>query len=178
MAGRKVSSIKIKDLRYNEVLNTAPDLSGVAALFKAATKIDNSHQGTFAYEEEEPTINSYKNDLTGKVYRSDVEPGDKRINFVIGQYDFETKAALQGGKSDETGKSYTSGDSAELKYKSFFALTQDNVLIVFPKANIIARNSSTDNAIGLAVSAVPEEVSGVTKDEYWFDAEGLSLEGE
>lgn len=177
MAGRKVSAIKIKDLRYADVLSAAPTLSDVATGFKSASKIDNSHQQTFTYNEDEPSITQYKNDLTGKTYRSDVEAGDKRIDFVIGQYDFDTKAALQGGTSGDTGKSYTSGDSSELRYKAFYALTQDNVLIVFPRANIIARNSSTDNAIGLAVSAIPEEVSGVTKDEYWFDAEELDLEG-
>lgn len=178
MAGRKVSAIKIKDLRYAEVLSAAPTLSGVATGFKSATKIDNSHQQTFTYEEDEPTVTQYKNELTNKTYRSDVEAGEKRINFTVGQYDFDLKAALQGGKSGDTGKSYTAGDSAELRYKAFYALTQDNVLIVFPRANIIASNSSTDNAIGIAVSAIPEEVSGVTADEYWFDAEELDLYGE
>lgn len=178
MAGRKVSAIKIKDLRYAEVLAAAPTLSDVATGFKSATKIDNSHQQTFTYEEDEPTVTQYKNELTNKTYRSDVEAGEKRINFTVGQYDFDLKAALQGGKSGDTGKSYTAGDSAELRYKAFYALTQDNVLIVFPRANIIASNSSTDNAIGIAVSAIPEEVSGVTADEYWFDAEELDLYGE
>ena len=178
MAGRKVSAIKIKELRYAEVLSAAPTLSDVATGFKAATKIDNSHQQTFTYEEDEPTVTQYKNELTNKTYRSDVEAGEKRINFTVGQYDFDLKAALQGGKSGDTGKSYTAGDSAELRYKAFYALTQDNVLIVFPRANIIASNSSTDNAIGIAVSAIPEEVSGVTADEYWFDAEDLDLYGE
>lgn len=178
MAGRKVSAIKIKDLRYAEVLSAAPTLSDVATGFKSATKIDNSHQQTFTYEEDEPTVTQYKNELTNKTYRSDVEAGEKRINFTVGQYDFDLKAALQGGKSGDTGKSYTAGDSAELRYKAFYALTQDNVLIVFPRANIIASNSSTDNAIGIAVSAIPEEVSGVTADEYWFDAEDLDLYGE
>lgn len=175
MSQRKVSAIRIKDLRYAEVLATAPTSTTVVASFKSATKIDNSHQDTFTYEEDEPTITSYRNDLTGKSYRSEKEPGEKRISFTIGQYDFDTKAALQGGSAGEDGKSYTSGSSSELRYKAFFALTQDNVLIVFPKANVIASNASTDNAIGIAVSAVPEEVSGVTSDEYWFDAEEMQL---
>lgn len=175
MAGRKVSAIKIKDLRYAEVLSAAPTLTNVVTSFKAATKIDNSHQETFIYEEDEPTVTQYKNELTNKTYRSDVEAGEKRINFTIGQYDFDLKAALQGGTSGDSGKSYVSGEGAELRYKAFYALTQDNVLIVFPRANIVASNASTDNAIGIAVSAIPEEVSGVTADEYWFDAEGLEL---
>lgn len=178
MAGRNISAIKIKDLRYADVLSAAPTLSDVATGFKAATKIVNSHQDTFSYNEDEPSITQYKNDLTGKTYRSDVEAGDKSLEFVIGQYDFETKAALQGGTSGDSGQSYESGDSSELRYKAFYALTQDNVLIVFPRAIIIARSSSTDNAIGLAVSAIPEEVSGVTKDEYWFDAQDLNLDDE
>lgn len=175
MAGRKVSAIKIKDLRYAEVLSAAPTLTSVSTGFKAATKIENSHQDTFTYEEEQPSVTQYKNQLTNKTYRSDVEAGEKRINFTIGQYDFDLKAALQGGTSGDDGKSYVSGDASELRYKAFYALTQDNVLIVFPRANIVASNASTDNAIGIAVSAIPEEVSGVTADEYWFDAEELSL---
>lgn len=178
MAGRKVSAIKIKDLRYMDVLSAAPSLSGVAAQFKSAKKIDNSHQGTFTYEEDDPTINSYKNELNGKIYRSDVELGDKRINFTIGQYDFETKSELQGGLAGDSGKSWSSGDATEQRYKAVFALTEDNVLIVFPKANIIGRNSSTDNAIGIAVYAIPQEISGDIKDEYWFDAEELELYAE
>ena len=178
MAGRKVSAIKIKDLRYSDVLSEKPTLTNVVTSFKAATKIENSHQGTFTYEEDAATVEQYKNDLTNKTYRSDVEAGEKRINFTIGQYDFDTKADLQGGTSGDSGKSYEAGDSTELRYKAFFALTQDNVLIVFPRANIVANNSSTDNAIGIAVSAIPEEVAGVTKDEYWFDAEELELYGE
>lgn len=175
MAGRKVSAIKIRDLRYADVLSAAPTLADVATGFKAASKIENSHQQTFTYEEDSATVTQYKNELTNKTYRSDVEAGEKRINFTIGQYDFDLKAALQGGTSGDSGKSYVSGESTELRYKAFYALTQDNVLIVFPRANIVANNASTDNAIGIAVSAVPEEVSGVTSDEYWFDAEGLDL---
>ncbi len=160
------------------MLSAAPTLATVADQFKAATKIENSHQDTFTYEEDEPTVTQYKNDLTKKTYRSDVEAGEKRISFTIGQYDFDLKAALQGGTSGDSGQSYVSGDSSELRYKAFYALTQDNVLIVFPRANIVASNSSTDNAIGIAVSAIPEEVSGITSDEYWFDANDLDLEGE
>lgn len=176
MAGRKVSAIKIKDLRYSDVLKAAPTIATIPALFKAAKKIDNSHQGTFAYEEDDPTINSYKNELNGKIYRSDTEPGDKRINFTIGQYDFETKAAMQGGKTSDDGKSWTPGDATEQRYKAMFVITEDNVLIVFPQAMIVGRSSTVDSAIGIAVSAIPQEISGSIGNEYWFDSQGLDLE--
>ena len=68
MAGRKVSAIKIKDLRYAEVLSAAPTLTNVVTSFKAATKIDNSHQETFTYEEDEPTVTQYKNELTNQLH--------------------------------------------------------------------------------------------------------------
>lgn len=174
MAGRRISAIKIKKLRYGDVLTAKPTEATLAASFKAASEIDNSHQGTFTYEEAESTINSYKNELNGQIYRSDVEPGDVSINFTIGAYDFATKAALQGGTATE--KSWERGDGTEQRYKAFYAITEDNVCIVFPKANIIGRGSSTDNAVGLAVSAIPQEASANIKSEYWFDVDGVDLE--
>ena len=175
MAGRQISAIKIKQLRYAEPLGTAPTKEGLKMAFDKAIKILNSHQGTFQYEETEPTVNKYKNDLTGQVYRSDMEPGDVSMRFSVGQYDMETKAALQGGTAGDTGSSWSRGKAAQ-RYKCMYALTEDNVCIVFPKANIIGTGSSVDNAIAIAMQAIPQEVSGTVASEYWFDAQGLSLQ--
>lgn len=172
MAGRKVSAIKIKKLRYANVLSAAPTKEGLVAAFTAASKIDNSHQGTFQYEETEPTVNQYKNDLTGQVYRSDMEAGDVTMRFTIGQYDFKTKADLQGGTG--TDDSWSRGKASQ-RYKCMYAVTEDNVLIIFPKANLIGTGASTDNAVGLAMQAIPQEISSEIASEYWFDVEGLEL---
>lgn len=174
MEARKISAIKISKLRYSDVLTSAPTAAQLATLFQSAKEIDNAHQETFAYEEAEATVNNYKNQLTGQIYRSDIQPGDVKINFTIGAYDFATKGALQGGVATET--TWERGEGTEPIYKSFFALTEDNVLIVFPKANIVSRGSSADNAIGLAVAAIPHEVSAEVKSEYWFDVQGVNLE--
>ena len=175
MAGRQVSAIKIKQLRYAEPLGVAPTKQGLKVAFDAAQKILNSHQGTFQYEETEPTVNKFKNDLTGQVYRSDMEPGDVSMRFSVGQYDMTTKAALQGGAVGDEGDSWSRGKAAQ-RYKCMYALTEDDVCIVFPKANIIGTGSSVDNAIAIAMQAIPQEVSGTVASEYWFDAKALSLQ--
>lgn len=176
---RVISAIKIKSLRYGEVLSAAPTAETIAGLFTAATEISNSHQDTFTYEEAEPTVNSYKNQLNGQVYRSDVEPGAVSISFSIGAYDFETKAAMQGGTvtagTETAGEVWARSGGKGLIYKSLYALTEDNVCIVFPKALISGRGVSTDNAIAVAVKATPEEISGTAiASEYWFDVAGES----
>lgn len=172
MAGRQVSAIKIKALRYADVLESAPTLDSLKSAFEAADKIDNSHQGTFTYEETEPTVNQYKNDLTNQVYRSDMEAGDVTIRFTIGQYDFATKAALQGGTSTDT--QWARGKAAQ-HYKCFYALTEDDVLIVFPKGNVIGTGASTDNAVGIAMQVIPQEINSSIASEYWFDVADLNI---
>lgn len=166
MATKRISAIKIKQLSYADVLSAAPTKEGLAAAIEAATKIDNIHQGTYSYEETEATVNKYENELTGDTYRSDVEAGDITMSFTIGQYDFQTKAALQGGKG--TADSWERGGMKNVVYKAIYAITEDDVCIVFPKARIVGRGSSTDNAIGIAVSAIPEEIGGGISLEYWF----------
>lgn len=168
--GRTVSAIKIKKLYYADALSEAPTLTkaGVTAAIATANEIGNSHQGTFQYEETEPTVNKYKNGLTKQVYRSDMEAGDVTISFSIGAYDFATKAELQGGASTET--SWTRGTSAQM-YKCFYAITEDDVCIIFPKANIIASGKTEDNAIAIGMKAVAQEVSSSVASEYWVDVQ-------
>lgn len=166
MAGRTITAVKIKKLYYANPLAAAPTKATVTSAMSSATPISNVHQDTFQYEEAEPTVNKYKNQLTGQVYRSDVVEGDVSISFSIGQYDFATKKDLQGGTA--TDDSWARGKASQI-YKAFYAVTEDDVCIVFPKARIVARGASTDNAVALALSAVPEEVSSSIASEYWFD---------
>lgn len=171
MAARNVSAVLIKKLYYGAPLTSAPTKAGIEAALTAATPIPNAHQGTFQYEEAEATINRYKNQLTGQVYRSNVsEPGVVTMSFTVGQYDFALKAALQGGTA--TADSWIRGNNEQI-HKAMYAVTEDDVCIVFPNAGLVARGASTDEAIGLALSAVPEEAratdGSVIAPEFWFD---------
>jgi hypothetical protein len=174
MAARKISAIDIKELYYGDVIATvttpATGLTGAEIFAHSWTKVDNIHDTTFKYEEASPTVNKYRNQLTGKIYRSEKqEDGEVQISFVIGQYDYTLKAALQGGTGAD--KQWARGDDGTLVYKAIKAITEDGVAIIFPRALIVATGSNTDRAIGLSVVAIPEEsgVEGIVT-ELWIDA--------
>lgn len=172
-----ITAVEIEELYYAEpiatVTNKVTGLSGaeVAALLKVATtkKVQNVHGDTYQYEEAEASITRYKNALTGEYYRETSDPGEVKINFTIGEYDFKTKEDLQGGKATE--KNWERGKYKPI-HKCVIGKTKDGVYVVFPKAAINARGSNTDKAVGLAVSAVPLStgVDGLAS-EKWFDAE-------
>lgn len=175
MAGKKISAVDIKELNYvlfednTEVITE--DLTGpaLAALLKTAKKVLNVHQDTWTIEEDEPTITSYKNQLTEKTYRQRKEMGDVSMNFTIGQYDYATKADLMGGTSTET--SWKRPRGVVDIYAVMIALTEDNQYCVFPKGSIVAREANTDNAVGIAVAATAmEPETEVVSSEYWFDS--------
>ena len=111
-----ITAVYIDELYYTDPITTVADkskgLTGaeVAAILKdAKTKqVQNIHGETFQYEESESSSTKHKNQLTGEDYREDTVPGEVKINFTIGEYDYVTKADLQGGvatdKSWERGK--------------------------------------------------------------------------
>ena len=171
-----ITGVYIDELYYAEpittVTNKSTGLSGaeVAAILKdAKTKqIPNVHGETFQYEEEEASTTKYKNQLTGEAYREDTVPGEVKINFTIGEYDYRTKADLQGGIA--TDKSWERGKYQPIR-KCIIGKTKDGMYVVFPKASINGRGANTDKAIGLAVAASPLStgVEGLAS-EKWFDA--------
>ncbi len=171
--------IGIKQLWYGDVISVATNLtqSGVAALISASTEIKNVHQDTWGYTEDDPSTTDYKNELSGLTYFRDVtEKGNKTINFTMGEYDYETKAALMGGTIIQDSSTppktvgWKSDGSLELIHKSIIALTKTGTYIIFTNANIVAKSDQQQKAIGLGVNAVAEEnpAAGV-EDEYWFD---------
>ena len=170
-----ITVVGIDELYYSEPIASVADakvgLSGaeIATLLKSdkTKKIENVHGETFQYEEAEPSVTKYKNQLTGENYREDVVPGDVQISFTIGEYDFRTKEDLQGGKSTE--KSWERAKFQPIQ-KCIIGKTKDGVYVVFPKASIIARGSNTDKAVGLSVAATPLS-TGITglASEKWFD---------
>lgn len=174
-----ITAVEIDELYYAEPIASVADktsgLTGaeVATILKdAKTKqIPNVHGDTFQYEESEASVTRYKNALTGEYYRETSEPGEVKLNFTIGEYDFATKADLQGGKA--TDKSWERGKHKPI-HKCIIGKTKDGVYVVFPKAAINGRGANTDKAIGLAVSASPltTGVDGLAS-EKWFDAEDV-----
>lgn len=182
MAGKKISAVDIKELNYvlfkdnTEVITEDLTGSALAALLKTAQKVLNVHQDTWTIEEDEPTITSYKNQLTEKTYRQRKEMGDVSMNFTIGQYDYATKANLMGGTSTET--SWKRSRGVVDIYAVMIALTEDNQYCVFPKGSVVAREANTDNAIGIAVAATAmEPETEAVSSEYWFDASEVVASG-
>ncbi len=171
-----ITAVGIDELYYADpiatVANKATGLSGAevaAILANAATKqVVNVHGETFQYEEAEASVTGYKNQLTGENYREDIVPGEVKISFTIGEYDYAAKEDLQGGKS--SANSWERGTFKPIQ-KCIIGKTKDGVYVVFPKASIVGRGSNTDKAIGLAVSASPLStgVEGLAS-EKWFDA--------
>lgn len=150
----------------------------LAALLKneGIKEVKNIHQDTWTLEESESSQDSYKNQLTGSVYRMGVKTmGDVTVNFTIGQYDFVTKAEFLGGTVSEDGKSWERARGTVNVQKCLIALTVDDVYVVIPKANINAYESNTDGAVGIAVKGtmLEPEVDGVAP-EYWFLASEVS----
>lgn len=171
--------IGIKQLWYGDVISADTNLnqSGIATLIAASTEVKNVHQDTWGYTEGDPSTTEYKNEITGQTYFVDkTELGQKTIQFTMGEYDYETKAALYGGEVIETGTpaaavGWKASGALQLIHKSIIALTKTGTYIIFTNANIVAKNDQQQKAIGLGVTAIAEEnpATGV-EDEYWFDA--------
>ncbi len=179
-----ITAVENDELYYAEPIKTvttpAAGLTGaeVATILKnAATKrVKNVHGDTYQYEEAEASVTRYKNALTGEYYRETSEPGEVKINFTIGEYDYATKADLQGGKATE--KNWERGKYKPI-HKCVIGKTKDGVYVVFPKAAINARGSNTDKAVGLAVSAVPLStgVDGLASEKWFDESEVVVPEG-
>lgn len=176
MATKQVSAVDIKRLWYADTSAITADLTG-AALYNlingdspAATEVKNVHQDTWSIEEDEPSQDTYKNQLTGSVYRmGSKEMGNVTFNWTIGRYDYATKAAFMGGDATETSWKRARGIT-EVK-KCLIALTEDDQYCVLPYANVTAREANTDGAIGIAVvgTALEPENEEISS-EYWFDS--------
>ena len=100
----------------------------------------------------------------------------EKYSIGIGEYDYATKADLQGGKATE--KNWERGKYKPI-HKCVIGKTKDGVYVVFPKAAINARGSNTDKAVGLAVSAVPLStgVDGLASEKWFDESEVVVPEG-
>lgn len=169
--GKTITAVNIKKLWYGDTSKITTKLTGVLLfnLLKTATEVKNVHSETWTLEEAEANKTNYKNQLTGKVYRSDKEMGEVKMNFTLGEYDYATKADLLGGTADETHWERAKGKVSIEKY--LVGLTEDDQYIVIPRADITAREASTDKAVGLPVVGTEiEPMADAVAPEYWFDA--------
>ena len=181
MSNNQVSAVSIKRLWYDDPITSAPTAK---ALMANPKKVENVHQDTWTLEESEPSQDSYKNQLTGQVYRMGrKEMGEVTANFTIGRYDYELKAAFLGGKViyDETDTTKAIGWSrsrgvVEIR-KTIYALTDDDQLCILANCNMVAYEGNADGAIGIVIKATALEPKTNTVDpEYWFDvSEGYTV---
>lgn len=172
--------VSIKQLFYADAMESGT-LNGAAVkaiLDDEGTKeITNVHDTTWVYEEAEPSNTDYVNQLNGKVYYRDSTPGAVQVTFSVGQYEYQTKADLQGGTATAT--SWVRPETTELINKTLIAVTKDDTYIVFPKAAVVARGGMVeDKVLGLMLSAVAMD-TGVTglASEGWFDKSEIITEG-
>lgn len=160
--------IGIKAIYYGEPLKTAVTASSLKTAISSMTKVENIHQETWSYEQSDPEIEDYVNELDGKIYYRDAKTaGSKTISFTLGIYDAATKAELCGGKAE--GDVWSSDDEIPLINKSIVAITKSGNTIVFTNASIIAKAAAASKNIGLGVTATAMDNSadGVA-DEYVF----------
>lgn len=171
---KQLSAIDIKKLWYCDPSLVTGDLTGTMLYTiinnDECKQVKNVHQDTWSLDEGEPSQDSFKNQLTGSTYRmGDKTMGDVTFNWTIGRYDYATKADLLGGTATATSWKRARG-VVEIK-KCLIALTEDDQYCVLPYANVNARESNTDKAIGLAVvGTMMEPDNEEVMPEYWFDS--------
>lgn len=101
--------------------------------------------------------------------------GDVTINFTIGQYDFHTKAEFLGGTATDTTWKRPRG-VVEI-HRALIGLTEDNLYVVLPYANINAHEANTDGAVGIAVvGTAMEPENEAVMPEYWFDSSEVTAD--
>lgn len=165
--------IGIKKIWYGEPITEAMTASKLKTWLGTAKEVTNSHQDTWSYTQDDPSVTDYINELTGKPYYRDMtNAGNKTIAFTMGVYSFEDRVSLIGGKIIDDGAGWEAPDSPELIYKGVVGQTKTGNYIVFTYAGIVAKTNTVEKNLGLGVSAVAmdNEVDGVA-DEYMFDGE-------
>lgn len=175
--------IGIKRIWYTEPLTVALTPGKLKVLLKATTTTEvlNSHDGTWGYSQDDPSVTEYKNELNGQVYyRDKTDEGAKTITFSMGVYSWKNKKDLQGGvmldaKGAETtdveqAVGWASSQDLSNVNKALIAQTKTGNYIVFSNGAIVAKGDQQDKNIALGISAVAmeSETDGV-KGEYMYD---------
>ena len=183
---KKICAVDIKKLWCGDILSGIDTYTSgtLAAKIKSwmanATEIKNIHQETWSLEEDEPSQDSFKNQLTGRVYRKGrKESGDVKINFTIGQYDYLLKQEFLGGEVITDSAKNAIGwhrpvESVEIS-KGFLALTIDDQYCFFPCASVIGSEKDADKAIGIGVvaTAIEHPDNSELPLQCWYDKEAI-----
>lgn len=165
--------IGIKKIWYGEPISEALTAAKLKTWLGTATEVTNSHQDTWSYTQDDPSVTDYINELTGKPYYRDMtSAGNKTIAFTLGVYSFEDRVALVGGEIVEDGAGWAAPETPELVYKAVVGQTKTGNYIVFTNAGIVAKTNAVEKNLGLGVTAMAmdNETEGVA-DEYMFDGE-------
>lgn len=175
------SQIGVKKLYYGVKLSTVlkpyengDNTTGLSpaelkAFLAAATtkEVKNIHEDNWNYEKTLASKTGYKNKISGKIYRrSTDDPGESKITFTMGKYSFEDKADFEGGTSGAN--KWSAASEFENKELTIVALTEDDVYIVYPRADIVAGGVTTDDAIGESVEATALEPDIALESEAWI----------
>lgn len=180
--------IGIKRIWYADPLTEALTPYKLQTLLKNENKVTevlNSHDGTWGYSQDDPSVTEYKNELNGQVYyRDKTDEGAKTITFSMGVYAWKNKVDLQGGQMlDDKGAvtteaanavGWASSQDLENINKAIIAQTKTGNYIVFSNSAIVAKGDQQDKNIALGVSAVAmeSETAGVA-GEYLFDGNAV-----
>lgn len=177
--------IGIKRIWYAEPLTENLTPAKLKTLLETATEVLNSHDGTWGYSQDDPSVTEYKNELNGQVYyRDKTDEGAKTITFSMGVYSWKNKKDLQGGEmldstgaaTEEESKAVGWASSQDLLNvnKCMIAQTKTGNYIVFSNGAVVAKGDQQDKNITLGVSvvAMESETSGV-KGEYMYDGSAV-----
>ena len=171
--------IGISQIWYGNVFDAAVTAASLKTWLGTATEVKNSHQDTWQYTEDDPTYTDYINELNGEIYYRDVtQKGAKTIAFTMGEWSFDDKIALQGGKKVGTDDGWESSDTPSIVNKGIVGKTKTGNYVVFTNAAVIGKGNQVEKNIGLGVTAVamsnPNE--GV-KSDYLFDGAKVEAAG-
>lgn len=174
MATKAIPFIGILKLWYCDPLKTAiTKMADVTTLISSATAVENVHGDTWNFTQDDPSVTEYVNQLTGEIYyRERTAEGKSTINFTMGEYDYATKAALQGGEVIQETESAVGWKKTAYKgevFKGIIAQTKTGNYIIFSNAHITAKTDKQDHNLGLGVTAVAcESEKADIAPEYWI----------
>lgn len=179
--------IGIKRIWYSDPLTEKPTPYKLQQLIKGSslTEVLNSHEGTWSYSQDDPSVTDYKNDLNGQVYyRDKTDEGAKTIAFSMGVYSWKNIADLQGGtmlnakgeatQTESEAVGWASSQDLKNINKAIIAQTKTGNYIIFSNAAIVGKGDQQDKNIALGVSAVAmeSETDGIAA-EYKYDGNAV-----
>lgn len=181
--------IGVKRIWYSDPVTETLTPTALAAWLKTATEVKNSHEGTWGYEQDDPDVTDYTNELNGQpYYRDKTSQGARTINFTMGEYSYKNKADLQGGymldasgavvDDEANAVGWKSSDVLENVNKTLVAQTKTGNYIVFSNASIVGKVDQQEKALGLGISAVcMESETDDVPAELWWDGTQVDAAG-